>query len=149
MMVGAGWISVVGITSWGKGVAGIGLFEFVEGADGTTVGVGLQAASRRISAEITIGLFIAYIYHDELQPGKGTYWEFYSLPSLPSRFHPGLRRSPLIEQLQPIEPLIEGISKLAIILPCGKIKDVVFHHLFHDPPGPGTGLPAIIQCKGI
>ena len=61
MMVGVGWISVVGITSCGRGVAAIvtELFEFVVGADGTAVGVGLQAVSGRIRARIIRCLFMA------------------------------------------------------------------------------------------
>jgi len=45
------------------GVAGIiiGLFEFVVGDDGTVVGVGLQAVSRRIRAGIIRCLFMAYL----------------------------------------------------------------------------------------
>jgi L-ascorbate metabolism protein UlaG (beta-lactamase superfamily) len=58
-------------------VAGIvvGLFEFVVGDNGATVGVGLQAVSRRIRAGIIRCLFMAYLKHDEsatvtLQTGK-------------------------------------------------------------------------------
>ena len=54
----------------------------------------------------------------------------------------------LIEQFQPTNQFIECASELVIILPSGKIMDVVFPYLFHDPPGRGTILPAIIQCNG-
>jgi hypothetical protein len=65
-MVGVGWITVVGITSWGKGLAVlagivVGLFEFAVGDDGTAVGVGLQAMSIRIRARIIRCLFMAYL----------------------------------------------------------------------------------------
>ena len=56
--------------------------------------------------------------------------------------------SPLIKQLQPIDQFIESIPELLVILPCGEIKDVVLHHLLHDPLRPGTVLPVIIQRNG-
>ena len=50
----------------------------------------------------------------------------------------------LIKQFQPIDQLIECIPKLPIILPCGKIKNVVLPHLLHDPLRPGTIPPAAL-----
>src|SRR5688500_4147280 len=45
----------------------------------------------------------------------------------------------------PTHQSIECIPKLPIILPCGKIKDVVLHKLLHVSLGPRASLPAIIQ----
>ena len=50
----------------------------------------------------------------------------------------------LIEQFQPIDQFIECIPELAIILPFGEIKDVVFPRLLHDPLQPGTIPPAAL-----
>jgi hypothetical protein len=41
--------------------------------------------------------------------------------------------SSLTKQFQPIDQFIKCTSKPPIIIPHRKTKDVVFHHLFHDP----------------
>jgi hypothetical protein len=89
MCVGVNWRIVVGITSSDKGMTGIvpEVFEFVVGVNGTTIGVGLQAVSKRIRTGMIWRLFMAYLRHDGLARitlRKLINCEFSSKPDYPS-----------------------------------------------------------------